>query len=124
MAKILELLSKSYKEIKVLPAGAVSAGDYATYNEAHGFHLVDFSAEQVAAGEEATLITKADQVKCDKTTGETWIAGEAAYWVTGTSKVSNVLTANTLIGYIKEAALSADVSGFIEFDGLLDFAKL
>lgn len=124
MAKEFELLSKNYEEMKVLPAAAAAAGELVTYNEVNGFHFVDFSAEQVAAGEEATLITNADTVKVIKAAGQAWVAGEAVAFVVASSHVSNVLTSNILVGHAKEAALTAAVEGFIQFDGMLAFAKL
>jgi len=123
MAKEFELFSKNYEAIQVAPAAAKSAGEFETYNEVNGFHLVDFSSDQVSAGEETTLITKAETVRVVKHTGETWAPGEAVAWVDASSYASNVVGSDILIGYVKEAAASADTEGVISFDGFASQLK-
>jgi len=122
MAKELELLSKSYEEMTVVPASAGSAGEFLTYSEVNGFLLVDISAAEVVLGESRVLITKAEKVKCAKLAGAAWVAGEAVAFVVATSNVSNVIGADIVIGHVLEAALSADVVGYISFDGTLTYA--
>jgi hypothetical protein len=125
MAKDFELLSKDYEEIKTVPTGSARvAGEFDTFNETHGFYLIDHSAADITASKEATLITKADRVKVDKTTGETWVAGEVVAWVAGTGKVSNVIGTDIYIGKVVEAAASADTAGVISFDGDAAYQKL
>lgn len=123
MAKECELLSKSYEEIRVVPAAAAVAGEVLTYSEATGFHLVDHSAAQVAAGESAALIIKADRCKVIKNSGETWTPGEAVYWDAANSRFSNVAGALVLCGVVLEDAASAAVVGYINFDGTAAFLK-
>lgn len=123
MAKECELLSKSYEEVRVVPAAAASAGEVLTYDEVLGFHLVDFSATQVAAGESATLIVKAEKCKVIKNSGETWAPGEAVYWDPTNSWFTNVAGVLDLVGHIIEAAASAATVGYISFDGAAAFLK-
>lgn len=123
MAKECELLSKSYQEIRVVPTGAAVAGEVLLYNEALGFHLVDHTAAQVAAGESAALIVQADRCKVIKNSGETWAPGEAVYWDATNSRFSNVAGALTLCGVVLEDAASAATVGYINFDGTAAFLK-
>lgn len=124
MAKDFELLSKSYEEIKVIPTGAARVGgEFDTYSEVNGFYFIDHTADQITDGDEATLITKSEKVKVDKTTGETWTPGEVVAWVAGTGKVSNVIGADILIGKVAEDAASADTEGIINFDGDAAYLK-
>lgn len=123
MAKECELLSKSYEELRVVPASAAVAGEVIVYNEAVGFHLVDHTATQVAANEAAALIVKADRCKVAKNTGETWAPGEAVYWDPTNNWFTNVATALTLVGWVLEDVASAVVIAFINFDGLAGFLK-
>lgn len=123
MAKKLEIFAKSYDEMQVTPAAAVVAGEFATYDEVHGFYLVDFSTDQVTAGEDAALITKCELVKVLKAAGQAWAPGEAVYYHTTNHNLTNVVTGAVLVGHIVRAAASADTEGWISFDGYVGFIK-
>lgn len=47
----------------------------------------------------------------DKTTSEVWTAGDSIYWVTGTSKFTNVPNGLPVVGVVAAAALSAATVG-------------
>lgn len=123
MAKEAELLSKTYEEMRVIPAAAAVAGEVVKYNDILGFMLVDFTAAQVAAGETAALITKAEKVKVIKNTGETWVPGEAVYWDVANSEFTNVAGTLDVAGKIIEDVASTPVIGYIAFDGNAEFLK-
>jgi len=123
MAKEAELLSKTYMEMRVVPAGAAVAGEVIKYNDVLGFHLVDHTAAQVAAGEPAALIVKAEQVKVIKNTGEVWAPGEPIYWDPANSWFSNVAGALDVAGYAREDVASLVLEAVITFDGFAEFLK-
>jgi predicted RecA/RadA family phage recombinase len=123
MAKECELLSKEYDEIRVIPGAAAAAGEVLIKAQATGFHLVDFSAAQVSAGESAAFIIRAAKCKVAKKSGETWAVGEAIYWDAANNWFSNVAGALNLCGRVHEAAVSAAVLGYIVFDGREAFTK-
>lgn len=123
MAKECELFSKTYEEMRVVPAAAAVAGEVVTYNDTLGFHLVDHTAAQVAASESAALIIKAEKCKVIKNAGETWAPGEVVYWDAGNSWFSNVAGVLDVAGIIIEAAAAAATVGYIMFDGRAEFLK-
>lgn len=49
----------------------------------------------------------------DKTTSETWVAGDSLYWIPGTSKFSNVPNGLPAVGIAAAAALSAATTGSV-----------
>lgn len=123
MAKKLEIFAKSYEEMQVTPAGAVSAGDFDTQEEVNGFYLVDFSAQQVIDAEDAAFITKCELVRVEKAAGQAWLPGEAIYYHVGNGNCTNVGAGAILVGHTVRAAEAADVEGFISFDGYASFLK-
>lgn len=123
MAKECELRCKSYEEIRIVPAGAAVAGEVVVYDEAVGFHLVDFSAAQVTAGESAALIIKAERCQVIKNTGETWVPGEAVYWDPTNNWFTNVAGALSMVGHVVEDVASAVLTAVINFDGRMGFLK-
>lgn len=123
MAKEADLLSKTYQEIRYTPLAAASAGEVLKSDETLGFMLVDFTAAQVTAGENAALIVKAEKVKVIKNTGETWVEGEPVYWDDGNSWFTNVAGALDLAGIIAEPQTSLVLEGVINFDGTAVFLK-
>ncbi len=120
MAKECELISKSYEEMRVVPAAAVVAGEVVKYNSVLGFMLIDHSAVQVAASESAALITKAEKCKVIKNTGEVWVPGEPVYWDPANSEFTNVPATLDLAGHIIEDVASAPIVGYINFDGMAE----
>lgn len=122
MAKELELLSKHYEEMTVIPAGAQAVGEFVTYNDINGFLIEAIDSDQVSDGEDRALIIKAEKVKCAKLAGESWTSGETVAFVTATSNVSTTIGSDVLCGHVIEPAESADVIGYISFDGMLAYA--
>jgi len=123
MAKECELLCKTYEELRVVPVGAAAAGEVVVYDEVVGFHLVAFSAIQVAAGESAALIIKAERCQVIKNTGEVWKPGEAVYWDPTNNWFTNVAGALSICGVSVEDVASAVVTAVINFDGRVAFLK-
>lgn len=117
MAKVFELVAPHYKNLRVAPAAAKSAGAFDTYGSLNGFYLTDISATEVAAAKQIILIVEAEQVKVAKTTAQAWVPGEPLYYDPVTSKVTNVAGALSLIGYVREPAALNDTSGIMIFDG-------
>lgn len=112
MAKVMELYSGSYTAIKAVAGSALSAGDFVTAVDLVGFPLVD-----VASGASYGLVVKAEKVKVAKATGTAWVAGDSVYYDAGDDECNLSATDNTLVGYVAEAAASADAYGLIVFDG-------
>lgn len=119
MAKSFELQSVDYEAIQTVIAGSdVVAGEHDTVGLLNGFYFTD-----AAIGETATFITKAEQVKVVKTGAQVWAAGAAIYVIVATDVCTTTVGANVLIGYAHEAALSADVVGWISLDGEASYLK-
>lgn len=115
------LRTGNYKAIKVDPAAAVSIGDYAVYSEVAGFYLQDVTTAQAADSSfRAALVVEAEQVTVDKTTAETWVAGQEIFWNASTGKATNVYASGLRrIGWAREAGANGDTTGEICFDGKL-----
>ena len=125
MAKMLNLRGSNYEAIEKVPGAAKVAGEYEVNNEVNGFYFTDYSAAQLAASEKATLITKADRVEVQKTTGETWTPGEAIYWdPAGPNLATNIAGALDIIGYAIDDRAAAATVGLISFDGIAAFLKV
>ena len=123
MAKECELLCPKYEEMTVVPAAATVAGEVIKYSSVLGFHITDFTATMLAAGESASIITKAEKCKVIKNTGEVWSPGEPVYWDPTNSWFTNVAGALDVAGHVIEAAATAAVVGYISFDGMAEFLK-
>jgi hypothetical protein len=123
MAKEAEVLSKSYEEMRVVPAAAAVAGEVVKYNNVLGFMIIDHTTADVSAGKAAALVTKCQQVKVIKNTGETWAPGEPVYWDPSNSWFTDVAGALDLAGYAIEDVASAVLSAVIAFDGFAAFLK-
>ena len=115
MSKIFELES-DYREIKAVNSSGstLTAGSYFASGNVAGFSLVD-----VVAGAVFALVVAASKVKVVKNAGEAWAAGERLYYDESESEVTNVATDNILIGHAAEAATSAAVEGWVDFNGEL-----
>ena len=118
MAKVFELVSANYKETQYTAGGTVVAGTFVTQNDLYGFTLVD-----AINGDLSTIVYNAEKCKCAKTAATALLAGEVAYYHSGTGLVDNVVTAGVLVGTFIRGAAAADTHAFIEFDGALAFAK-
>ena len=117
MAKIFDLLDPNYKELKATAAAALVGGQFQTFNEVNGFTLVD-----VANGADFALVYEACKVKVAKA-AVAFAPGEALYYDESESLVTNVSTDNLLIGHANRAALAGDSHGYMDFNGMLAFAK-
>ena len=114
MAKEIELVSKSYKEIQVVPAAAKDSGEMELNESTLGFYLTEFTAAMLALGESATLIVEAENTKVTKKAGEIWVAGQPIYWLEATSNFSNVPDVGSkIVGKASEAATSPAVIGYV-----------
>jgi predicted RecA/RadA family phage recombinase len=118
MAKVFELVSANYKETQYTAGGTVVAGTFVTQNDLYGFTLVD-----AVSGDLSTIIYKAEKCKCAKTAATALVAGDVAYFHSGTSLVDATASAGVIVGVFVRGAASADTHAFIEFDGKLAFAK-
>ncbi|MHA1302145.1 MAG: DUF2190 family protein [Candidatus Heimdallarchaeaceae archaeon] len=122
MAKECEVMSKTYHEIRVLPAALKSSGQmeaHGTFSETLGFYITD--SLRTAAGvhipnQEATSIIQAEIVTVTKKSGEVWAAGDAIFWLSATNEFTNVNDGSgKLVGKAKKAAASGDATGDIVF---------
>lgn len=123
MAKIFELVSPRYYNLRVVPTGSArSAGEFDTYGNVNGFYLTDVTADDITAGKSFSLITKAEKVKVAKTTGQAWVPGEPIYYDPATEKLTNISAdPDPLVGYVQEPAETNDTDGVITFDGFANY---
>lgn len=117
MAKKMEINSASYVEVKAVAGSALSGGDVVVGTNLIGFCLVD-----VASGEDYSLIRKSENVKAEKAVGALTI-DQPIYWDASAGNVTGSSTSNTLVGFVKEAAVSADTHVNIIFDGTMNYLK-
>ena len=116
MAKEMELTSKTYKEIRIVPTGAKLSGEMQLSQKTLGFYLSAFTTAMLALGQSATLITEAEIVQVVKNSSDTWIAGDPIFWLEATSNYTNVDDGSGyLVGKALQAAGSGVVIGFIQF---------
>lgn len=117
MADIV-LLSVDYESTQEVLSGTVSAGDEVQLNSGvYGFYLTDG-----VSGETVTVITKASRVRCSKQAALAIAVGEVVYYDTTNNEVDKTGT-NVLIGTCVEAALAADTTVVISWDGFASFLK-
>ncbi|MGD9163010.1 MAG: DUF2190 family protein [Desulfobacteraceae bacterium] len=114
--KLIELLSAEaeYSDIQITTTTAVDAGDIATHNDLIGFYPVD-----IAATTRGSLVWKARRVRCEKPTDEAWTPGEYLYYDSGEGNITTESSGNTVIGYVYEAAETADATGLAVWNGEL-----
>lgn len=122
MAKECEVMSKTYKEIRVIPAALRASGAmeaHGTFSETLGFYITD--SLRTAAGvhipnKEATLIINGEIITVKKKSAEIWVAGDAIFWLSGTTEFTNVNDGSgLLVGKAKIAAASGNATGDIVF---------
>lgn len=118
MAKF-DFQAPDYTEVKVTLGADVVKGEFVVLGtQTDGFYAVDGSN-----GDEATVITKCRKVKVEKNAGEAWASGNALYWDSTAENVTTTVSTNSLIGYAIAVAASADVVGYMDFDGTSRFKK-
>lgn len=93
------------------PAGGVTSGTPVLIGGV--FVIPEISA---AAGEPFTGL-RVGVSTLDKTTGEAWAEGQAAFWDAANAKVSTDPTVGLPIGFVAVAALSADTTGDVALNG-------
>jgi len=110
----IELMSKSYKQIQIVPGAARALYEMDLEQKSHGFYMTAFTAAMLALGESATFITEAEITKVTKTAGQTWIAGDWIYWDEAASSFTNIPASDLFcIGKAQKAAQNAATSGFV-----------
>jgi len=119
-----ELTSKTYEELRVVPGAAKVMGDIELFGSTHGFFLDTFSAAEFAAGESATLITKAENVKVTKIAGTIWVAGDPIFWLSATENFTNLDNGSGVrVGTAYQAAGSSAVVGYVNFSDHFDLSR-
>ncbi len=115
------LRTAHYNEMQVTPVAAAVKGEVLVHEDVIAFFLTKFTATQLAASEEASVIYKAEKCKVIKNAGEAWVPGQRVYWDAGNSEFGVTNTAGLLVlaGIVVEVAASAAVVGIIHFDGKL-----
>jgi len=116
MAKEMELTSKTYKEIRIVPTGAKLSGEMQLSQKTLGFYLSAFTTAMLALGQSATLITEAEIVQVVKNSSDVWVAGDPIFWLEATSNYTNIDDGSGyLVGKALQAASGGAVIGFIQF---------
>ncbi len=119
-----ELTSKTYEEIRVVPGGTKVMGDIELFGSTYGFFLDTFNAAEYAAGESATLIRKAENVKVTKIAGVVWVAGDPIFWLSASENFTNVDNGSGVkVGVAYQAAENADIVGYINFSDHFDLSR-
>ncbi|GAH04022.1 unnamed protein product, partial [marine sediment metagenome] len=116
-----EVTSKTYNQIEVVPGATRLAGAVELFQKTHGFYMTALTTEMVAEqhplgiNQPMTLITEAENVKVTKNAGETWIAGDAVYWIAGLKHFSIVPgSTGVLMGKVQRAAGDSVEIGFVQ----------
>lgn len=111
-----EVMSKTYEQMLVVPAGARVIGEVEIFEQTHGFYISAFTTGMLALNESATLITSAESVKVTKASGQSWDVGEWIYWDEASSNFTSVPASDRFcVGKAQKAALTGDVIGFVMF---------
>jgi len=120
MAKECEVTSKTYKEIRVIPAAARISGQMeaqGTYSETLGFYITATTLNALGAfdaGQLSTAIIDAEIVTVTKKSAEVWVAGDAIFWLSATTEFTNVDDGlGLLVGKAKISAATGDATGDI-----------
>ena len=116
MAKEMELTAKTYKEIRVVPAGTKLSGEMELSQKTIGFYITEFNTAMLGLGQSATLITEAEITKVIKNSADTWVAGDPIFWVETSTHCTNIDDGSgLLIGKALQAAGNGVVIGFVQF---------
>jgi len=111
-----EVMSKTYEQMLVVPAGARVIGEVEIFEQTHGFYISAFTTAMLALNESATLITQAEIVKVTKAAGQAWDVGEWIYWDEASSNFTSIPASDRFcVGKAQKAALIGDISGFVMF---------
>lgn len=114
-----EVTAKTYHQLEVIPGAVRAAGEMELNQKTHGFYFDALTTAMIAehalgALQPMTLITDAENVKVVKKASETWVAGNAVYWLEATSNFSiSPGDAGVLVGKAQRAAGNAAIIGFI-----------
>ncbi len=113
MALNLRTSLEHAKTVKITNGGsAASAGDFATVGD-----LVGVIVEDAAANADVAAIYQAEKIVLPKATATGVIAvGEKVYHDSTNANITNVATANTLVGVCTVAAADGDTAIEIDFD--------
>jgi predicted RecA/RadA family phage recombinase len=117
MAKELDMQSRLYDVIEIVPAAAGVAGEVLQVNNLVGALFSDISAAQVVLGESRALQVNANICTVVKTAAQAWTAGQPIYFDPATGAFTTVKGILQCVGYVYEAALAAAVSGSIILTG-------
>lgn len=110
--KECDLRSADYDFIIATAGGAIATGEVTIVEESIGFPLVD-----VVLNDKVTMIIRASQVRAMKA-AEAIAAGDTIYWDAAANKVTKTsATGLPIVGVAVEAALLADATALITWDG-------
>ena len=110
--KKMELVSANYVEVQALAAADLVAGTPIAVGDLWGFPLIT-----VLDTVTYSSIVQAEKVRVVKVAGEAWVAGDSVTWDAADANFNLDDTANPIFGTVYAAAASADVVGYIVFDG-------
>lgn len=112
-----EVMSKTYEQIKVVPAAARVIGEMELHGNTYGFYLTATLVDQdlvFIPDQKATLITEAESVLVTKAAGSEWVAGEPIFWLEATSNFTNVNDGSgILVGKAAEGAATGALVGYM-----------
>lgn len=112
-----EVMSKTYEQIKVIPAAARVIGEMELHGNTYGFYLTATLVDQdlvFIPDQKATLITEAESVLVTKAAGSEWVAGEPIFWLEATSNFTNVNDGSgILVGKAAEGAATGALVGYM-----------
>ena len=109
-----ELVSKTYHQLQVTPAGAITVGSMEKYQDSHGFNITAFTAAMFALGEDLTIVREAENVDVVKAAGSAWVAGDWIYWNEGASNFTNLAGGDRYcVGKAQRAATNGAVLGYV-----------
>jgi len=116
----IKLTSQNYKEVEYAPVSAILKDAFVPAG-AMGGSLNGFTGiAGIAAATPGTVVVKAERAEVTKVAGDSlaFAPGEAVRYNISGAKASKT-GSDPLIGWAKKAALAADTSVVIEFDGAL-----
>lgn len=108
-----EILSAGYDGVNHTHTAATTAKTFLLINS-----LPVMPMNSALANVENYFVDQADRIRVPKATGEAWTPLTKIYWDDTAKKFTTTSTSNTLAGYVKEPALSADIEGVIRLDPL------
>jgi hypothetical protein len=117
---MLKLLSSVYRSVQHTAGGAITKGAFIARATLGGSLNAFAGFCDLALADVGEVITQADKVSATKVAGDAlaFAAGEQVRYNVAGAKVSKTVT-DPLIGYARKAAVAADTSVEIQFDGRL-----